>query len=152
LLYDSDGNTFFQGVSSFTIQPVPPSNPRALRIVVPVGLEGNYTQAVVDTGGIYFICNADLASLLAVDLSAAVGKDTIFIRGKHVSGHLYRFTLELVATHAGNSITLEATTFVPDEPTEWDLPPYIGFHGCLERFRFAVDPGTELFYFGYGEF
>jgi hypothetical protein len=30
----------------------------------------------------------------------------------------------------------------------WDLPNFLGLSGFLERIRFAVDPGSNLFYFG----
>ena len=46
---------------------------------------------------------------------------------------------------------VDATVFVPDlKPDQaWgDLPSFIGLSGCLERMRFAVDPATEMFYFG----
>jgi hypothetical protein len=29
-----------------------------------------------------------------------------------------------------------------------DMPSILGFYGCLERIRMAIDPVTETFYFG----
>jgi hypothetical protein len=46
---------------------------------------------------------------------------------------------------------METTAFVPEleEAEHWgDMPCLLGFFGCLERARFAVDPHTEQFYSG----
>jgi hypothetical protein len=55
----------------------------------------------------------------------------------------------LVAT-GGESLTFEATAFLPETETQgdWALPSFLGWQGCLERIRFAVDPAEEVFYFG----
>ena len=151
MLYDNKGNTLFQGVSSFTVQPVPASDSRALRIMVPVAIEGNYVQAVLDTGGMYFMCDSDLVSLSGDDLSDWEGEDVVRVRGHTIAGSLYRLKLQLLATE-GNSVEVEVTAFVPNAPHEWPLPPYMGFQGCLERFRFAIDGEADLFYFGGGPY
>ena len=46
--------------------------------------------------------------------------------------------------------TFEATAFVPEleHGETWPLPSYLGGQGCLDRIRFAVDPGDEVVYFG----
>jgi hypothetical protein len=33
---------------------------------------------------------------------------------------------------------------VPD----WPGPTVLGWRGCLDRFRWAIDPDDEVFYFG----
>ena len=57
--------------------------------------------------------------------------------------------MTLLAT-AGESLTFEATAFVPelDHGETWPLPSYLGWQGCLDRIRFAIDPVDEVVYFG----
>jgi hypothetical protein len=53
---------------------------------------------------------------------------------------------------AGGNLGFEATAFVPEQHEEegWgDMPSILGFYGCLERIRMAIDPVTETFYFGF---
>lgn len=54
----------------------------------------------------------------------------------------------LGADHDG--IQDDAIAFIPkhDEKWESDLPCILGLLGCLEHFRFAVDPMQDMFYFG----
>jgi hypothetical protein len=40
---------------------------------------------------------------------------------------------------------VDATIFVSPD---WHGPNFIGYQGLLQRIRFAVDPETNLFYFG----
>ena len=48
------------------------------------------------------------------------------------------------AAEEGNSLEVEATWFLSED---WIGPPVIGWKGCLERIRFALDPAEEPFYF-----
>jgi hypothetical protein len=54
-----------------------------------------------------------------------------------------------LAADEGDSIDVEITAFVPVSE-EWpaNLPSFVGLTGCMDRMRIAIDPGTELFYFG----
>jgi len=45
----------------------------------------------------------------------------------------------------GQPLLVEATWFVSPD---WPGPLVLGWKGCLERFRFALDPNEERFYFG----
>lgn len=45
----------------------------------------------------------------------------------------------------GEDLTVQATWFVCPE---WRGPVVLGWKGSLERFRFALDPHEEFFYFG----
>ena len=74
----------------------------------------------------------------------------MFIRGLRISGSLYRLTLSFPAFW-GEALDVDATVFVPSaqNAVDWgDLPSFIGLTGCLERMRFAVDPASEMFFFG----
>jgi hypothetical protein len=59
-------------------------------------------------------------------------------------GRLERAPLRFPAT-AGDTVELEATWFISNE---WPGPVVIVWKGCLERIRFALDPGKDEFYFG----
>lgn len=52
-----------------------------------------------------------------------------------------------VRLHAeyGNELDLQVTCFVW---SDWTGPFVLGWKGCLEGFRFGLDPSTDSFYFG----
>ena len=60
-----------------------------------------------------------------------------------LTGRLERLTVTFTASE-GNNLAIEATCFITED---WHGPPVIGWKGCLERLRFAIDPGTDTFYF-----
>ena len=97
------------------------------------------------------MCHPGLATQLHLEPTEAIsGPRTLLFRGVLVQGRLYRLTLTLRA-QAGDDLTVQATAFVPEpqEEESWgELPSILGFYGCLERVRFAVDPRTETFFFG----
>jgi hypothetical protein len=47
-------------------------------------------------------------------------------------------------------LDIEATVFIPNLSVdeEWLYPNFIGLDGFLNRIRFAVDPASNLFFFG----
>lgn len=147
LLMFEDGSPFAQGVSRYRSATDLQATPR---ILVNVQIEHIETMAAVDTGGIYLVCDPEIGDLL--DLNPADGLETppLLIRGRKVQGALHRMYLTLLAEQ-GKSLEVEITAFVPQlEPNEkWSLPTFMGLSGCLERIRFAVDPTTNRFYFGY---
>ncbi|MBN2366249.1 MAG: hypothetical protein JXL67_08770 [Calditrichaeota bacterium] len=61
-----------------------------------------------------------------------------------IEGFIDRLSLEIVADK-GNSISIDSTCFISQD---WPGPPVIGWKGCLERIRFALDPSVDRFYFG----
>lgn len=143
-----DGRPFSQGACTFSYRPVTEQDTTP-RIVVGVQIEGLYTETAVDTGGVYLVCDPEIADLLKLDPSSGLGTHKLQIRGFKVRGTLHRVSLTLLAQE-GQSLELEVTVFVPClQPNQlWDLPPFMGLTGCLERLRFAVDPTTDTFYFG----
>ena len=148
LLRFEDGRSFAQGACTFLYHPATEEDVTP-RIIVAVQIEGLQTETVVDTGGVYLVCDPEIADLLDVDPARGLGIAELNIRGIKVSGSLHRLSLTLLAEQ-GQSIELEATAFVPRlQPNEpWKLPSFMGLMGCLERLRFAVDPSTDTFYFG----
>lgn len=100
-------------------------------------------QALLDTGSEWCVLRSDIAEALGYDSTPdpAVGRlDTRF--GKF-PGRLERLPLIFEADE-GDNFEIEATWFVADG---WPGPPVIGWKGCLERMRFALDPSEDAFYF-----
>jgi len=145
-----DGQPFATGVTAYQYRPAT-AQESTPRLVLEVAIDGVVTHAMVDTGGIYLVCHPRLATQLHLDTAEAIsGPRTILFRGVLVQGRLYRLTLTLLAQE-GDDLVMQATAFVPEPEEEegWgDLPSILGFYGCLERARFAVDPRTETFFFG----
>jgi hypothetical protein len=114
-----------------------------------VEVEGQATSAVVDTGGAYLILNPEVADRLRLGRDAVIHRDRLSIRGMSCWGTVHRVPITLPAT-AGEPLTFEATAFVPEleHGETWPLPSYLGWQGCLDRIRFAVDPADEVVYFG----
>jgi len=120
-------------------------------VVLEIAIEGIVVEAIVDTGGVYLLCHPRLARQLDIDASQAVSPVIeLLFRGVFLQGRLHRLSLTLLA-EAGENLGFEATAFVPEQYEEegWgDMPSILGFYGCLERIRMAIDPVTETFYFG----
>ncbi len=118
------------------------------KLSVEVEIEGVRIAAVIDTGAPYLICEPSIAEQLSFSPSEFLDIAELRTHLGTVSGRLYRARLTLVAD-SGASTELQATVFVPD-PNDWkDNPSFLGFHGCLERIRIAIDPGSENLYFGH---
>lgn len=130
------------------------------RIFIDIEIEGVQTTAALDTGGLYLVLNPAFAS--GIDLRPENGllevteqgtkKPTLNMRGQDFIGVYHRISLGFPA-YEGQGCQIEATVFVPDPEQQamWDsleLPNFLGFFGCMERLRFAIDPINELFYFG----
>jgi hypothetical protein len=120
-------------------------------VVLEVAVAGIMAEALVDTGGVYLLCHPRLARQLDIDASQAVSPVIeLLFRGVFLRGQLHRLALTLLAEE-GENLAFEATAFVPAQHEEegWSgMPSILGFYGCLERIRMAIDPVTETFYFG----
>jgi hypothetical protein len=143
-----DGSVFAQGACTYRYDPATEYGCTPC-IIVPVRIEEMNTEAVVDTGGLYLICNPELRDLVNPDPANSLGTGQVKVQGVTISGTIHRLSLTLQAI-TGESLSLEVTALMPDpqSPLLWDLPAYMGMFGCLERMRFAVDPNTDIFYFG----
>ncbi len=148
LLCFEDGTPFAQGGCAYENRPASEQE-NTPRIIVPVQIEGVATRAILDTGGVYLVCDPETAEFLALDPAQSLGTETLGIRGMRYAGNLYRLSLGLMATE-GVGLQVEVTAFVPQLVTSdaWVLPSFLGLQGCLERLRFAIDPSTDTFYFG----
>lgn len=147
ILY-STGAEFSLGSCEYTSRPAT-GGEQLTRLFIPIEIENVRTDAVVDTGGAYLILNPELAAELEIDSNDALGVEKINIRGEVRSGSLHRLQVVFAASE-GVGLPVEVTVFVPALfPGEsWALPSFVGWHGCLERLRFALAPAEERFYFG----
>ncbi len=150
MLLFSDSRLFAQGVCRCAIKPVEGSG-ITNRLVIPVLIEGRLQiDAVIDTGGAYLVCNSEVAEFLRPSARLSIGQVTLSIRGTSVQGTLQRIRLEFLADK-GEGLEIEATAFIPHPNSNilLDMPVMLGLHGCMERLRFAIDPGeNSMFYFG----
>ena len=118
------------------------------RVYVEVAIQGikeSSFLALVDTGAPWSIVDREIAEEAGL-LDAEGHTISISHRGGTTSGKLVPTTMTLVAEE-GNSLTVEATVFVPKE----SLPPptnFIGYSGFLERIRLGLDPQNNQIYFG----
>ena len=146
----SDGEPFSTGLTSYQYRPATPHE-NTSRIILKVALEGIVTDAMVDTGGVYLVCNPRVTSQMNLEAAQAVsGPESILFRGVVIQGRLYRLNLRLLAEER-EDCEIDATAFVPEgeDAESWgELPCILGLQGCLERLRMANDPVTETFYFG----
>ncbi|HEX8906688.1 MAG TPA: hypothetical protein VF771_17690 [Longimicrobiaceae bacterium] len=147
-LLHASGEVFANGEARFSSRPATEGE-RLSRMLIEIQLAGVSSPAVLDTGGAYLVIDPGVGHRLGLTVDAALGHDRIVIRGFTVEGTIHRVPVTLSA-HTGEPLTFEATAFWPDIPmgAQWTLPTYLGWQGCLERIRFAVDPGEELIYFG----
>jgi hypothetical protein len=149
LLTFHDGQPFAIGAAGYDYRPATPEED-SLRLILQVEIAGVLVEAVVDTGAPYVICTPDVARQLLPGLGGLIDRKSLLIRGSWVTGGLTRLPVGFIAARGENTY-VDATVFVPDPDwEEWwgELPSFIGLGGCLERIRFAIDPGQDMFYFG----
>lgn len=144
-----DGQKFATGSVPYSYRPET-EHQDIPKLFLQVQLEGQDIEALVDTGGQFFICPPDVAKLLKLHETDSSATEALRIRESRIEGTLHRVTLTLIAEE-GESLSVEVTAFVPKASEEYKLgpiPSFLGLFCCLERLRFAVDPATETFYFG----
>jgi len=103
------------------------------------------TVGQLDTGAPWSIITPDLADVLGL-FDGTGPLTSISTRLGRVSGRLERVTITFVA-NSGESLQVYGTVFIS---REWSAGTFVGWAGLLERIRFAVDPHSNLFYFGAG--
>lgn len=149
LLRFDNGEPYATGAAFYDYRPATEKE-SSLRIVLTVSIEDIKTSAFVDTGG-YFLIPPDIADILKLDHRDGAQAPDINWRGYSLSGLLHRVFLTFHADE-GNSLTIEATAFVPQMASyeQWpkDFPCILGMNGCFERLRFAIDPHNNTFFFG----
>ncbi len=144
----TDGQPFTSGAAPY-IDHHPSDPSHLLRLVVQIQVLDQATVAAIDTGGAYLILDPEYVDYSLDTLGEAVEPARLQIRGVAYDGALYRLPIMILAQE-GQSLEVEVTAFVPslgpEEP--WPLPMMMGLKGCLEFFRFAVDPAANMWFFG----
>jgi hypothetical protein len=120
-----------------------PVGPHELLVAVPgyIGTPESLAYTLLDTAAEWCVLSAWLAR--ALDLPPEGCTTRLETRFGLFEGWLARLPLRLRA-NVGEDLTVEATWLVVPE---WPGPTVLGWRGCLERFRWAIDPDDEAFYF-----
>jgi hypothetical protein len=100
-------------------------------------------NALLDTGSQWCVLPAEIAVTLDETSGSDEPTERLSTRLGTFAGRLVRIPLALVAED-GETVDVDATWFVSPD---WPGPAVIGWKGCLERIRFALDPTLEQFYF-----
>ncbi len=150
MLQFDDGRPFSSGSAQALMRPTT-ERETADKLFLRVRIDGILeTEAAVDTGGLYVLCSPEAASLLDLASADAVATEKLSVRGVMIAGDLHRVSLRILSDE-GLDVVIDATALVPRLRlgASWGLPDVIlGWHGCLERMRFAVDPIEGMVYFG----
>jgi hypothetical protein len=150
MLYTQHNTPFTTGSIKYLYEAIPPDT-RNLRVILSIWIEGVETTAVIDTGAPYLVVHPRIAMMIG--LSPLIAEDVIKleVRGVKYRGGLHRLKVGFFAEE-GENVSFEATAFVPevshDTWSEQGLPTFLGIGQCLDRIRFAFDPGDDRFYFG----
>jgi predicted aspartyl protease len=107
------------------------------------GSTGGSLYALLDTGTPYCVFNTAVVENLGLSFDEGE-KITLRTAYGPFEGTVQRMSIRLLAEQ-GESLNIEASVFVT---ADWHLGNFLGYTGFLERFRFAVDPGTNTFYYG----
>ena len=100
------------------------------------------TLARLDPATPWAVLNAELTNTLGLGAS---GPDVhLRTNAGRMKGTLERYPILLVAED-GQSLEIDATLFVC---SDWRRGNFLGYTGLLQRIRFAIDPASQLFYFG----
>lgn len=105
----------------------------------------NTFQALLDTAAQWCV----LPSSVAQELGYEGDENDVVLSTRlgAVAGRLEQIPVSFEA-HEGVSMEVEATWLVTDQ---WDGPVVIGWKGCLERMRLALDPFADDFFFAGNE-
>lgn len=100
-------------------------------------------DALLDTASHWCVLPPSTASALGSEPGPGEPPIRMSTRLGVYEGWLDRIRLELPAV-TGVALSIQATWFVAPD---WPGPMVLGWKGCLERIRWAVDPGEQAFYF-----
>jgi hypothetical protein len=117
-----------------------------LFIAVKVGHLDLAVWAMVDTGAPFCIFEPEILDELGISFNSHEAIE-VSTRLGPIKGSIDRVDITVLA-NVGESIIVDCTVLVPDTlPSTW-RGNFIGYVGCLQRFRFAVDPSKNHFHFG----
>lgn len=136
---------FATGASRYVDRDKRTSEPgsRILVQVSPGRLEGPVV-AMVDTAAPWCIFTPSIGKSLRSDFHPIAEELILSTRLGRFRGGLYLVPVTFPAL-VGEPLVLDATVFASPD---WPGGNFLGYEGLLQRIRFAVDPETNLFYFG----
>jgi hypothetical protein len=136
---------FATGVSRYadSEDKLPASSPRIYLEVKP-GLFTGTISAMVDTAAPWCIFEPSVGEFIRESFDRVSPDVSLSTRLGTFTGSLYRGPLWVPALE-GESLDVEVTVFMSPD---WLGKNFLGYEGLLQRIRFAVDPETNLFYFG----
>jgi hypothetical protein len=116
-----------------------------LVIAVPcrVGTIPNLVHALLDTAAEWPVLNSSLAAALGYDSQSEGQPMTLLTRYGRKEGVIVSIPVHFSAEQ-GEGLDVEVRWFVCDD---WYGPPVIGWKGCLQWLRFALNPDEDAFYF-----
>lgn len=104
----------------------------------------DHEYGLLDTGSAVCVLPSSLVAALGSAPVPGAARVVLASRFGRFEGWMDRFRLTLHA-QVGSPLEIDATWFVcPD----WPGPLVLGWRGCLDRMRFAMDPSEDAFYFG----
>jgi hypothetical protein len=95
--------------------------------------------ALLDTGAEWSVVGGEWLREIAAQTEPTQTKLKMSMRLGVLEGALYRLRITLVADE-GEDVVVEGTIF---GAPGWSLEPVIGFRGCLERLRLAIEPPMD---------
>jgi hypothetical protein len=99
-----------------------------------------YEHALLDTACTWTVLNSELAEEIKPALGMPLQSVEIDTRRGLFQGNLHRTPIRLIAS-IGLDLSIDATVAVLDA---WDGPTVLGFRGCLDHVRIALDPGNQF--------
>lgn len=144
-LLKSDGSLWSIGYSGYLADYGYDNHNLLVGIKFSLGEEFENIHGLLDTGSEWVVFSKEFIDDYDIEIDDDTNlQKTMFTRFGRIEGYLNRLLLILIAEN-GDSLPMEATCFISQD---WPGPPVIGWKGCLERIKFAVDPSIEKFYFG----
>jgi hypothetical protein len=122
------------------------AGPHRLVVAVECQIADVSLHALLDTGADWCVLPPSIAEALGYDPTPDPELPPYHTRYGRLFGRQERISVYLLA-EGKPSLAVEATWFISPD---WPGPAVLGWKGCLERLRFALDPtpGEEWFYFG----
>ncbi len=114
-----------------------------LAILCRVGGSVAIRPALLDTGSEWAVLSWALAESLGYEHEPGQSEMAMLTRFGRIQGWMARESLQLRAEE-GTDLEIEATWFVSPD---WPGPTVLGWRGCLDRFRFGLEPREEWFCF-----
>ncbi len=137
-----NGESFASGCSRFRDQ-APDAAESTAKIFVRVDFIVIDTLAQLDTGAAYSTLETEVAEALGL-LEGDGEPVRLSTRLGTYQGRLETVPITLTADE-GEALDLEVRFFVS---RDWPGKTFLGYTGLLDHIRMALDPGTNLFYFG----